>query len=66
VKAYEVIVVRNPTKKAADEEGAVPEVIMDQRTIMARDERMALLKVGSMLGPQAQEDNRLEVQIRPF
>lgn len=59
---YEVAVVEKPTKKQADEDGAVETLVMAPKAVVARDPQMAAIMATK--GEALTE--RCEVLVRPF
>lgn len=66
MKPYLVTVVLNPTKKQL-EEGEQPVIVIDTKTVLAKDDASARLKAARLV-PQEHEnkDDRLEVFVCPL
>jgi len=53
-----------PTKKN-EEDGELPNVVVDLCVVLAKDESTAIAKI-LRKAPRDVDDNRLEVRVRPF
>lgn len=64
---YLVAVALNPTRKAVDEEGATPIVIVQPQAVMAKDEQQAAMKARKFVPSEYDgKEDRLEVRVLPF
>jgi hypothetical protein len=64
---YEIAILKKPTKKEAEEQGATEELLFGPTPIVARDPQSALIAVIAQKNEDIKIDpNRCEVLIRPF
>lgn len=65
---FEVAILQNPTKKAAEESGAGQELIFGPKAVVARDAQSAA--ISAVLDSNGElhdiDRSRLEVLVRPF
>jgi hypothetical protein len=67
MEVFLVVVILKPTKKAQDEEGAVPTIIVQPAAVMAKDEQNAAAKAYRLVPEEhAGKEDRLEVRVLPF
>ena len=56
-----------PTKKETEDDGAEPVIVMEAKTIYAKDQQTAAMKAAREIPEQyADKLDRLEVAVRPF
>jgi hypothetical protein len=64
---YLVAVIRQPTKKQRDEEGAVPTIVVQPTGVMAKDDAQAAMEAHRLVPEEhAGKDGRLDVRVLPF
>ena len=62
-----VAVIKQPTKKAKDEENALPKLILEPTAVIARDDKDAALKIAMKSEKlKGLDQDKLEVIVRPF
>lgn len=62
-----IAVILKPTKKQQDDDGAVPQIIVQPTAVMARDEQQAAMKAFRFVPEEhAGKEDRLEVRVLPF
>lgn len=67
MEAFLVLVILKPTKKAQDEDGAVPQIIVQPQAVVAKDEQQAAMKAYRFVPEEhASKEDRLEVRVMPF
>lgn len=67
MELYLVAVILTPTKKAKDEEGAVPTIVVQPTGVMAKDEAQAAMKAFRLVPEEyAGKDDRLDVRVLSF
>lgn len=67
MEPYLVIVILNPTKKQAEEEGTVATIVVQPQAVMAKDEKHATVRAMRLVPEEyADKDDRLEVRVLPF
>ena len=65
---FEVVVVENPTDKAAKEDGAVEKLILAPQFVIAKSEKAAVNQVvmKNVDALQKADPDRMEILVRPF
>jgi hypothetical protein len=67
MKPFQYIVVQRPTKKEIEEGDATPKIIVEQKTVLARDETGAQLLASRAIPEDYMEHpERIDIFIRPF
>lgn len=67
MEVFMICVILKPTKKQQDEEGAVPSIVVQPQSVMARDEQQAAMKAFRFVPEEhAAKEDRLEVRVLPF
>ena len=67
MKPYLVSVVLNPTKKQEDEQDEVPVLVVEGKTVLAKDDAHARAKALRLVPEEhVEKDHRLEVFVLPF
>ena len=67
MEPYLVVVILNPTKKQAEEEGLTATIVVQPQAVMAKDEKHATVRAMRLVPEEfADKDDRLEVRVLPF
>ena len=67
MEPYLGVVILKPTKKAQDEEAAVPTVVVQATVVVAKDEASAKAKLLRLVPDEhANKDSQLEPRVIPF
>ncbi len=62
-----MIVILNPTKKARDDDGESPSIIVQPQAVMARDAQQAAMKAFRFVPEEhASKEDRLDVRVMCF
>lgn len=67
MELYMVAAILNPTKKAKDDDGAVPQVIVQPVAVMAKDEAQAAMKAFRFVPEEHRDkEDRIDVRVLSF
>jgi len=67
MKLYQYAILWHPTEEQHNKEGKQSKVVVDIQTVLAKDERTALLTAGRMIAAEYLDQlEQIEVVIRPF
>ncbi len=67
MEVFLVCVILKPTKKQADDDGAVPSIVVQPTAVMAKDREQACMKAYRFVPEEhTGKDDRLEVRCLPF
>lgn len=67
MEVFLVTILLKPTKKQADDEGTVAQIIVQPQAVIAKDETQAAMKAYRYVPEEhAGKEDRLEVRVLPF